>query len=375
MMVYIFCTASTTLMAYIANICINKGRNDSKYRTAGYLLLLGIVFIFSIIAAIRTYDIGTDISFYGNPVFYEARRMSFIDLFHRESGAIEPLYLLLAKLSAMVSNEPHFQYFLIEFLICGFVILRLMDLRDTHAMWVAVLLFNTFFYPSSLNYMRQSIAMAIVFFATRYLDKNNIKFFLLVLLAACFHVTAVFGLTFWIIKQYLSIHRVQRHRLWYSFLLIMVLLIAVISLGKIINLIIGLGGFFSKFSRYEIMSFDGFQINPILIRLPFIFFILLFWNQYNKYKKENFFLFLVMIIELILVELRAYSSTLYRFSLYYAYMKMVSMPNLLQSIKIKNNRKILGIIIAAIAAAVWFYQVVIQGNEGVYPYHSTILGI
>lgn len=373
MLVYISCAIVTTFLSYIANKYLNKSKSDQFIGTA---LLLAVVLIFSFIAAFRDYDIGTDISFYGNATFNEARRYSLTELFAINGLNIEPLYLLLAKFSAIVSSKPQFQYFLIEFISVGFIIWRLCDYRDTDAIWLGVFLFNTYFFPTTLNYMRQSIALGIVFFATRYIEEKQYKkFLLLTFIAAGFHVTALFGISFLIIDAFINKENNKSKKLLHGVYIFIFFALAVLSLGKVISVIAGLGGFAAKFSRYAGQSFSGFQINPIIIRLPYLILILAFWKQFINDDKNNYYLFVIMALEVIVSELRSINVTLYRFSLFYGYYRMLSMPALISSMKTKDNKIIFAILIMIFSTLVWYYQIVIQGNESVYPYHSIIIGL
>lgn len=370
---YVSCAIVTTFISYIANKYLNKGKSD---RLIGIALLVLIVVIFSSVAAVRDYDIGTDISFYGNATFNEARRYSLQQLFAINGLNIEPLYLLLAKFAAIVSSKPQFQYFLIEFLSVGFIIWRLSDYRKTNNIWLGVFLFNTYFFPTTLNYMRQSIALGIVFFATRYIEDNQYKkFLLLTIVAAGFHVTALFGISFLIIDVIFKKENNKSKKLLHGVYIFVFVGIAVLSLGKVISIIAGLGGFAAKFSRYAGQSFSGFQINPIIVRLPYILLILAFWKQFINDNKNNYYLFVIMVLELFVSELRAINVTLYRFSLFYGYYKMLCMPALISSMKTRDNKIIFALLIVMFSILVWYYQIVIQGNESVFPYHSIILGI
>lgn len=85
-----------------------------------------------------------------------------------------------------------FLFCVIAFVIHFFFIRRFWELRHQLSFPLSVFLYIIAFLFSSLNIMRQLCAVALVFWSTRFIgSKNYLLFSLFVLLAMCFHTSAV----------------------------------------------------------------------------------------------------------------------------------------------------------------------------------------
>ena len=74
-----------------------------------------------------------------------------------------------------------------------------------------------------------------------------------------------------------------------------------------------------------------------------------------------------MVIDATTSLLRSYSGTLYRVSIYFAYYKMLAIPNFTIIHKGKN-KLFINAAVCIMFYLIWIYQIVIQGNEQVFPY-------
>lgn len=85
------------------------------------------------------------------------------------------------------------------FITNALIVLRLYDYKDRISFTWAVFIYYMLFYFATFNTIRQWLAMAIVFYGTRYIGSNlksNIKFMMFVLLAVLMHTTAIFAVFF-----------------------------------------------------------------------------------------------------------------------------------------------------------------------------------
>lgn len=370
---YTLCGLVTCLLTYQANkLLISRYKTNRK---VGNALLVLIVLIFSTMAALRDYNIGTDISYYVTPVFYNAKRMSFREYWVINSVIIEPLYLILNYLIAMFTDDPRLLMGCIELIVSGFILLRLSDYKMNRRMWIGVFIFNFAFFPISLNLMRQSIAMAIIFYATRYIfsDKLNIhRFILWVVISMGFHLTGIIGLfilafVFYYQKEKNIIRSRTLAREFKTILLIVGLVIMIFLFNKIVDMIIPISGFSLKYSSYAVGDINGFDFKPFLVRSPFLLIIFVYRRHFYEQKCENYLLYILLLTDALTSLLRSYSTTLYRISIFFAYYKMLAIPNLIESLK-PNKRLRITFVICLLLYVLWIYQIILQGNEQVYPY-------
>lgn len=375
---YTICGAITCLITHKANkLILSRYKTNQK---VGKTFLVFVALIFACVAAIRDYNIGTDIKFYVLPVFNSALNNDFSTYWSINSNTIEPLYLLLNYFCSIISDEPRLLMGGLSFIISILVILRLSDYKENRKMWIGIFVYNFAFFPISLNLMRQSVAMAILFYSTRYIfaEKTKLRnFFIGTLLAMGFHFTGVIGLFLLLLQWYykkdiLKNELVSKGTTFKTMVMVVVLIIGVLLFDKVIAIIVPLSSFTQKYSLYYTSIGKNIDFNPLLVRLPFVIMIFLHRKEFYKKQSENYLLFMLMLTDMLTSLLRSYSSTLYRISIYFAYYKMISMPNYIATYY-KNKKILMSVVICAMFYVIWIYQIVIQGNEQVFPYTANWL--
>lgn len=173
---------------------ISEHFHRRKLQTA--LEIIAIV-IPAILAGCRAQEIGTDVSVYGKP-FYDAavNSASLREYFSSQSNLtfMEPAFYGTVFLASRFCKDYHLGLFVYELLTAAFAyaaMKRCSRLFRT-PVWFGMLLYDLVLYNVSLNIMRQSIAVSIVFLAVTYLFENRYKTYaLLSVLAFGFHSSAI----------------------------------------------------------------------------------------------------------------------------------------------------------------------------------------
>lgn len=179
---------SVFLFAISGNV---KGKNERKI-----LIALGIL-IPSIIAGVRDYTIGTDIYTYGNTWFNYA--VGFQNYFkYVQYAAWSSIGVGYATLNFIVSrftSNAHWFYFVLN-LIANILVYRGLEKnKDICNVPLGMAVYYCVFWGIFLNALRQSIALAIIFWGYNYLRNNKpIKYFGTAILAILFHSTAIVAL-------------------------------------------------------------------------------------------------------------------------------------------------------------------------------------
>lgn len=129
-----------------------------------------------------------------------------------------------------IFNNPTFMLTVLALLTNGCIILRFWELRKVSSFACMVACYYMVFYFASLNCMRQFCAVAIIFYATRYLNQKKLGHYLLGVLAALiFHQTAVMGF----LPVFLAVVRwkeyKRRQQLFYLFAVLVLPAIAVVG--------------------------------------------------------------------------------------------------------------------------------------------------
>lgn len=168
-------------------------RNPTKVKQRAYLLItFGYMWVLATFRSQIGYDFQTYID-----IFSATQQAP--SLAQALAQPYEPGFLLLNRFMGMFTHSHVVMYGVYSFLILGMTALAIdwyVAKRDTWlAVWSYVML--AYFY-TMMNFIRQSLAVAIVFLGYRFLrDKKPVPYFLLVLLASCFHRTALIMIPFY----------------------------------------------------------------------------------------------------------------------------------------------------------------------------------
>lgn len=179
---YLFAFFSTLFLSFFSN---------SKYRNF-FLFFLYLILI--LLVSLRSLNVGTDTENYFE-IFNQAKLGEIF------SFNLEPFYLLLNVLCKTLYNNFSFYLFVFSsfFIFIWSVIFKKLSYDYT----VAIIFFLTFFaYFSFFNITRQSFAMSLCLLSLFYLfDKKYYKYLFLILIASCFHYSAIiFIITLFIFK-------------------------------------------------------------------------------------------------------------------------------------------------------------------------------
>lgn len=193
MWIYLMCFVISTICIY----CGEKAYNKSfKYAS----FFFGVM-ILAVVAGCRDQVVGTDVMVYGVRFYNLAHSsVSIKDLFQRltiSGEASDYAFHLLNFALTRAFKDYHIGLFAYSFLTFSFFLKGCMEYKKMNGDSVAfrMLLVCFLFYNTSLNAMRQLIAVAIVYCATAYLLQDRYKLFsVLAVLACSFHSSGLISL-------------------------------------------------------------------------------------------------------------------------------------------------------------------------------------
>jgi hypothetical protein len=221
------------------------------------------------------------------------------------------------------------------------------------------------------------MAMAIGMYGFTYaMERKYKRFIVLIIIAMSFHYGALIFIPIYYIYLYLKNKGIP-------ILIVVGAVMALIALPRLTGLS-SMGFIGMKVERY--ISDEGFQfqINPFLIRLPFLIYILfqrrLFVNgekepyyQIFERKHEGEFFVLLLIIELIFSQARGINTILYRFTSFFVFFKFIAYSRIV-CLQKGTNRIVMKTILWIYIGIIFVYWVAIV-NSGIYPYTSELLWI
>lgn len=159
-------------------------KEDKKY-------VIYIITIFALIAGLRKFTVGIDTKGY-----MDAIDNIIVGNLRLAYGLEWSFRYICYGISYLIKDSQWF-LMIFAFVSNAFIILRIWDFREYASFSVSVIAYYIMFYMMSLNLMRQFVAIAIIFYATRYLEKGqHIKYVCYILVATLFHRSSLIAVLF-----------------------------------------------------------------------------------------------------------------------------------------------------------------------------------
>lgn len=356
-----------------------------KSRSAGVLLCTLSTAFPVVLAGAREYTVGTDIATYGNYVFQAAVNARRLPAFLRSRRDIDLLYKALAFVVSRFTNNAHWFYFVTALIICGLIMCGLFY----YGRWCSVTLgwtcFLFLFYGDTLNVMRQSLALAVVFAVfPLFIEKRYFLYGVGSIIGILFHTTGIIALLFPVI--YLFMKKIPPR--WLQFFVVIAFMVVILFYSPLLRTVLQMNLLPAKFSRYLAKGL-AFALNPTILRLPFLVPILLYYDRFcgferlpgidvnaglpeNREEREKtqtlgMFVVAALLMEICTVQLRSVTPALYRISYYFGFFRFIAYPRLVGILR-RDNRIIAAAVLIAYLTVLWYYQNVIQGNNQIMPY-------
>lgn len=336
-------------------------------KTLAIFLGFAAVLTLSIMAGIRSYDVGTDIDFYILPFYRRAQiySASFQSLWSANIENVEVLFLILEYISANVFHSPHFVMFVLSLLTNGFVYKGIIKQRERMSVTFAWLTYCLIYFNRSLNMMRQSVSVAILFYLFSDLEKLNLKrviFFSA--FAGLFHISGLIGIFFYV--AYLMICQ-RKHIGGLRQILFLLFLLLPIVMPTVIRTIIGFGFLNQRYNIYLESQADTAVGNLIFRLLCLVSYALLCYRTKSNDKSQNYFLLYVGIMNTLFIVNN--SQIFIRLRAYFEIYSLIYIPSGLRVYSKKSSTRILVTVLTVIMMTVYWYYIYIFLNSGeTYPY-------
>lgn len=378
MVPYIVCFGSTILLAVLANN-IKFVFGEHRIQKLNTLFWLTSIFILCYLAAVRDTTIGYDMRIYGERLFREALDSQSLLEFWRWHVNTEPLFAALVYFSAQYFNR-YVYYFLIQLFCVLPVFLLLRRTECKKYAWLGVLIYCFWLYPFSFNIMRQTIAIAICLWGYKYvLERKPIKYVITVIVAAGFHLSAFLALSVYIInlvtvcgeneRSYIR-KKINKYRSLIK--AVFVIGIATIFIGgaSVINMIIRITGKFQGFIS-DTTNIDIEWQNVVFMAAVIL--LLLLCKGRTKNQEMQFFIYLLL-VGMIVYQFKAFSTHIYRASMYLTSYMIYAFPLFFSQMKSKFKTILLISTCVPFGAYFVYYNILHLWNA-IYPYTSSFLGI
>jgi hypothetical protein len=383
MLVYFYSLSAMMILAMINDWIYEINRFDSNLFRWGTAFLVTLPL--TAVAGLRTINVGTDIKVYGYGTFSSAVNQTslfnYLHLIDVRYG-IEHLYAVLNYIVSRFSNNINVFLFIASICtILPFVWAALIYREKLNVpISLQLIVYWALFYGNSLNILRQSMAMSLVYAAVAALitekKKSVLLYVVLTLIAYEIHRTALISFVFLGIYFYLKkVGNKATLGLQISALLIFIPIISTIVLAltkKMINT-----PFLAKYQQYITGSNWLVQSSYGLSRIVLLtaggvisIFLLVFFILKTKdvvQKKYAIFFLCVLLIDLVTQFSAFYGKLLTRLGLYFVLFETITIPMLLKNI-FKGSLRFIMYVILIIYMVLIFYTVTKSGSGEIYPY-------
>lgn len=319
------------------------------------------ILIPAIVAGIR-YDVGTDYLLYerGYHAILENSQV-------RHYVGFEPGYTFLNKLVGIFLGDFSFLMFFMSFFTIMYVYKALENEKDNIPLPLGMAIYMFLFYLTTLNLVRQSLAIALVLYAVTSLNKKSkIYCIFYILFASLFHTSSFIALPIILSKKVLNDYRKK-----YLQIFIMLTLLILISnlklLGELVYIITKsnyYAGYFLRESNSGASLLNHLLKNAPLILIPII-------SLKNGKENKNFlFYFNLYMIGQIISLVKLYSGTnVQRLALYYTYFCIFLFPYSYKLID-KKYKKLLLYFILGVTIFIWYTDYFHNFYSEVIPYKT-----
>ncbi|EOI6038264.1 EpsG family protein [Enterococcus lactis] len=262
-----------------------------RKRKSDFYTFLGILFP-SLLATFRSPIVGTDTQMYQHMFEGYLSIPSLVERF-KYLGFKEFLNTLIAQIGVLLDNF-NIYLFIFSFSTLILVVKAIYKYVYKDSVSIAYFAYLCLFFPQSLNIMRQSLAIAIVFWSFQYiLEKKPKKYFISIIIATGVHISAFIA-----IPLYFLLNKERKFNYWVTIVISGLIMISTFSIGPIFKLIATIPGY-ERYSFYA--SYDGEINNRIIIVNVFIFVMFFLVRKYfNGNKSVNSLSLLLLFIGVLL---------------------------------------------------------------------------
>ncbi len=368
MYIYLLIFAIAIFLTYIAQLAFKEKKNS-----LGILLSVCVITILSLLAGVRDNTVGTDVRVYMESSF---RLATMATSFSEYSLSVQSefLYTLLNYCVAFVTNNLHIFMFIVEAIIVTLVYMTIYYYRKKIPMWVGLLVFLTLYYNRTFNLIRQSLALAITFFAFRYIDQDKkLKYIITIIIATLFHSTAFVAGLIYVVKRILG--KEYKHKVRVYFIIILVC-IAIANYGTILSaLIYDYGILPVKYAIHIPTGEISIPISETILKIMLLLPIVIYSKKLNEYNSTNRFLLFIIILDFILLQTGMLASYVQRISFYFGFYYILLLPQIFKVTKNNKYGNIVKLYIVGVLLFYWYYMFIRLNYGETYPYTSEILNI
>ncbi len=363
-------------------IAIAEKKRTSVFVTVSVIALL----IPCLIAGLRAQTIGTDVMVYVKPLTQSAiisdNLKEFFSTYWFQawrnlySKDYDIGFSLLVYIVAQLTDNLGAVLFAIQAFTIVPIYIALSRNREKFPIWIGMLVYYFLFYNSTLNVMRQWIAMGFLLLAMQMLTERKLWLTAALTAIAClFHSTAVVAVPLYLIYWVLWILRgkeLAHNDLRIGAPMLVVGAISLISVLALMNLplvlkLLAMVGL-ERFSNYLIGEEMQLMVEQIILRLPLFALFLLNWKDMSRQSKLAPFYMAMLLFDAIAAQLLSVDAMSYRIGSYFSLYSILWLPQVCSCSRQPLIRKLSTAVLTGYCLFYWYYNYVYIGRHETYPY-------
>ena len=192
-----------SIIAYKKAVSTNENRNVQRW------LIVSVAFPV-LIAALRSKNVGTDVSYYLVGLHRSALASPGIVAFLKAKSNFEALFLVLVYCNAKLFKNIYTLQGIIELLIIVPIYYVIWKNKERVSPALALIVYFFIYFADGLNIMRQSIAISfVILFVQMILDHHIVKAMVCFFIGVGFHMTAWIGVAI-VVLYYMIISKLRK---------------------------------------------------------------------------------------------------------------------------------------------------------------------
>lgn len=359
---YIISFSISALLLFLSQYSKKKSNGATQFFA---VLSLSIPIL---ISGLR-YEVGSDFHNYMRS-FGRASSNSYSDFL--SSGNMEIGFFTLQKIASW-SNDPRMMFILASTITVLFVYLAIRSHDSKIFISVSFLMYLFILFPTSLNIMRQEIALAIVFYSLKFIFKRRFfKFLFFSLLASSFHITALVILPFYFMFSYFKgeLNSKDKKFVFIRVIFTVITLIFVINFDYFLSMLSNVGGF-EKFDDYA-TQVDRGSNREILLKVLIFAVVLTFSRKLVEFDSRNKLYVFFLGVDILLTLVGFWNPFVKRVTLYFNIVQILVIPSII-TILVHRLEKYVGVSIILFYCLGYFVLVYyILGQSKVIPYNINL---
>ena len=363
------CTILIYLVAEILTITFmhyaKKNRNENK-KVYKLFLILSIL-PFGLLFALRSKYVGKDYLAYANA--FESINTN--SLSERQSEWLPIGFKFICKVMGFICNNYYITYAMINIITLTILIKTIWD-NSKHPTFSLFIMLSFCLHFQIFNQFRQMLAIAITFYAYKYMKNRNMwKYFILIAIAGLIHSTSFIMIPIYFLS---SIKLTKKNFAIYLIITIVISFSFDFIKGLLSNTYYGRIYFNGAFDVIETKATFN-----LLVRCIMLFGTLIFYKKVIKLDESNRYLYNLVIFCTILQILAAKSYIFARLTTYLFIYYILLIPNvcevLFKEIKRKNTNTTIWIliIIVLIMYQIIYYSSSSGASVGGYETYQTFI--